>query len=215
MQKTLLIGVPCLDTIKTETVASLFAATNALDVPARLHIHKSCYVHDARNKIVETALQMGATHLFFLDSDMKFPPDGIQRLIDQDKDIIGGLYYRRQPPHYPTINQQEGDKLIVPNKFPKDKPFEVFAVATGFMMVKTEVFKKIKGPWFGFGNFHGKAMGEDVFFCHKAKQHGFKVWCDPTIPLGHVGEYSYDAKDYEAYMDTIEEKKEDTFDGQL
>ena len=203
-----------MDTIKTETVVSLFGAAATLEIPARLHIQKGCYVHDARNKIVDAAIRLGATHVLFIDSDIQFTHKAITTLLERDKDIIGGMYYRRQEPHYPTINQVENDKLIIPNKFSKDKPFEVFAVATGFMLVKTSVFKKIEPPWFYFGNFHGRAMGEDVYFCWKAQKKGFQVWCDPTLNLGHIGEYVYDEKDYQAYQDARpKEKVEDIFDG--
>ena len=200
-QKSILISIPTLDVIKTETVSSLFAATAQTDYPCKLHIHTSCYVHDARNKSVDTAISNGATHLMFIDSDMQFPPDGINRLMAHDLDVVAGLYFRRQPPHLPTIHQKEGDKLMIPKTFPKDKPFEVYALATGFMLIKVEVLKNIKPPWFFFGDFHGHAMGEDVYFCNKVRQKGYKIWCDPTIELGHVGMYSYGIQDYNAYQD--------------
>lgn len=216
MDTLLFIGIPCMDTIKTETFMSIFSASNSIDVPAKLHIQKGCYIHDARNKIVDAALTSGATHLLFIDSDIQFDPSAVNALLKQDKDIIGGLYYRRQPPHYPTINQVEGDKLIVPGSFPKDKPFEVFAVATGFMLIKTSVLRKLEPPYFYYGNFHGRAMGEDVYFCWKAQKKGIKIWCDPTLNLGHVGEYVFDRKDYDAYQDIHQGKKtEDVWDGKM
>lgn len=210
VQKSILIAIPTLDVIKTETVSSLFAATALTNYPARLHIHTSCYVHDARNKSVDTAIKTGVTHLMFIDSDMQFPPDAINRLMAHDKDIVAGLYFRRQRPHLPTIHQKVGDRLVIPKKFPTDKLFEVYGLATGFMLIKVEVLKNIKPPWFYFGDFHGHAMGEDIYFCNKAKQKGYKIWCDPTIEIGHVGAYSYGKQDYDVYQDV--RPKDDTED---
>lgn len=216
MNAKIVIGIPCLDTIKTETFISLFSAAAKLRAEAILHVQKSCYVHDARNKIISTALQRGSTHVMFIDSDMKFPPDGINRLLDQDKDVIGGVYFRRQVPHLPTINDLKDGKIVVPYKFPKDKSFRIWSVATGFMLVKTEILKKIKYPWVGFGNYKGQSMGDDVYFCRKINDHGGEVWADPTIPLGHVGEYVYDMKDYQAYQDTLDKKDSpDEFNGEM
>lgn len=214
---SILIAVPCLDSIKTPTVSSLLVATRQLRATAKLHIHQSAYIHDARNKSAQLALDEGADYLMFIDSDMQFPPDGIQRLLDRKKDIIGGLYYRRQAPHLPTINEKNGKLLQIPHEFPTEHPFKIFSVATGFLLVKTDVLRKIGAPWFGFGKFHGKEMGEDVFFCWKANQKGYEVWCDPTIPLGHVGEYIFDEKDYLAYKETRPDNvgTEDLWDGQL
>ena len=214
--KRIMIGIPCLDTIKTETVISLFSAVSVIKYPATLYVRKSCYVHDARNKIVSKAMDEGYTHLMFIDSDMKFPRDGINRLIEQEKDVIGGLYFRRQIPHRPTINTLENHKIVVPYKFPKDKTFKVWSVATGFMLIDLKVAKKIKPPWFGFGNYKGQSMGEDVYFCKKVNDHKFGVWVDPTIKLGHVGEYVYTERDYQAYEDIREKKNTpDEFNGEM
>lgn len=196
----MMIGVPCLDHIKTPTVTSLFAGTANLSMPAQLNIRSASLVHDARNKIVERAIEQGATHLMFVDSDIVFPDNGIQKLYEQDKDIIGGLYFRKIAPHYPTFSQLTGKTITFPTTFPKSKPFKVFGIGTGFLMIKVSVLKKIADPWFYFGEFHGQKMGEDIYFCNKARKAGFEAWCDPTIPLQHVGEYGFDLKDYELYQ---------------
>ena len=42
-----------------------------------------------------------------------------------------------------------------------------------------------------FGRFAyegGTHMGEDVYFCHKARRAGFKVWVDASIRVGHIGQ---------------------------
>lgn len=213
MEKLLLIGLPVHGNINPQVVACLIGLTSAIKYPGKVHLQSNCYVHDARNKIVSEALRIGATHLMFIDADIVFPADGVNRLVEQDKDIIGGLYYRRQPPHLPTICQRDGEKLIIPKDFPKDEVFEVFGMATGFLLVKTSVFKKLEPPYFYFGNFHGRPMGEDIYFCRKARDKGFKIWCDPRIPLSHIGEYAFDYRDYENYQ--VEEDKEAGFDGAL
>lgn len=212
----IMIGIPTLDTIKTETMISLFGASAMIQYPAQLHVHKGCYVHDSRNKIADYAIENGATHVMFVDSDMQFPADGIQRLIERERDVVGGLYFRRQAPHLPTINVVEDGKLIIPKTFNRQTLFPIYAVATGFLLVRTSVFKKLEPPYFYFGQFNGKEIGEDVYFCKKVNEAGITIYCDPTIPIGHVGEYVYDLKDYEAYTgDHPEEEVSGEFTGEL
>lgn len=215
MQNKVMIGVPSMGYIKDRTVSSLFKAAAVISCPAKLTIHTMCYVHVARNSMAKQAIESGATHLMFIDSDMDFEPGAIERLLNLDKDVIGGLYYRRQVPYLPTINNLENDKIVIPKKFPTDAPFKVWAVATGFMLIKTSVLKKIEPPWFGFMKYKGgQEIGEDLYFCRKVNEKGFEVWCDPTIDLGHIGDYRYDRKDYDAYQD-IRPKTNvvDEFDG--
>jgi len=211
----ILIGIPSLSEIKTETTISLVTAISHLNYRALLHVQKSCYVHDARNKIVETALERKFTHVMFIDSDMSFPGDAMNTLVERDLDIVGGLYYRRQPPHWPTLNILDDGKLKTPTEFPLDRLFEVWGIATGFLLIKTSVFEKIKPPYFFFSKFNGKDIGEDYHFCKLAHESGFKVWCDPTFPLGHIGEYCFDQKDFDAYNAEREKNNEDTFEGEL
>ena len=61
------------------------------------------------------------------------------------------------------------------------------------MLVNTEVFKKMERPWFAF-KYHESGMceeGEDWYFCRKAKEMGYEVWCNPTISIKHIGEKEY------------------------
>jgi hypothetical protein len=34
-------------------------------------------------------------------------------------------------------------------------------------------------------------IGEDYLFCDRAREHGFEVWIDPSITLGHMGVQEY------------------------
>lgn len=210
-----LIGIPSTGQIQNRTMMSLMSAQNYIKGQALLHVQEACYVDQSRDKMVQVALKEGATHIMFIDSDMEFPAESIQHLIDQDKDIIGGLYPRRQYPYRPTINNIDGKKLIVPSSYPYDRIFEVDAVATGFMLVKTSVFKKLgEPPYFKIQNFHGKSIRDDVYFCISAKRKGFKVWADPTMNIGHVGTYVYTMKDHENIKHELEHGDvEDLWDG--
>ena len=33
-----------------------------------------------------------ATHLFFIDADIAFKPEAVQRLLDIDQDVVAGMY---------------------------------------------------------------------------------------------------------------------------
>ena len=35
-------------------------------------------------------------------------------------------------------------------------------------------------------------IGEDYTFCDRARAHGFTVWIDPTIKLGHMGMHEFE-----------------------
>lgn len=195
------IGVCTGGTIRAETVTSL--VSNIINLaqdgtPAGLLVQIGGYVDVNRNKIVETAIAAGTTHLMFIDADMIFPDDGIARLLKLDKDIVGANYNIRLDPTAgefsgPTVKMKVDGKPVsmVSKDFPT-KPFKAYALATGFMMIKTDVFKGLNKPYFeAYQDLNGQHHTEDIEFCKRAGEAGFEIWCDPTIKMGHIGSYVY------------------------
>jgi choline kinase len=187
------LGMPVYDSVKIETMMCTMLAVRELDCEIHLNFRKGLYIHDNRNEIVRAAQKVGATHLMFIDSDMTFYPDSIKRLLAHDKDIVGVLYNTKQTPSYSTIKMvdENGDFISMPGEKIPNELFPCFSVGSGFMLIKMHVFDKIKKPYFEFGDYKGQLMGEDVMFCKKANEVGFTIWCDPTIRMGHIGEYLY------------------------
>ena len=52
-----------------------------------------------RDQLADMALAAGSTHILWLDSDMMFPPDTVQRLLSHNLSIVAGNYVTRQYPH--------------------------------------------------------------------------------------------------------------------
>lgn len=181
------IGIACSDFVRTRTVGMLVALFKARP-DSRLIMKISPYVHDNREQIVADFLKTDCTHLFFVDSDMLFKPDALDKLLAHDKDIIGAQYYRR--------NEEKDKDPVVPTRY--DMPgssypnriFRNYAVGTGCMLIKREALEKIPRPWFGLGT-NERWLGEDVFFCEKAIENGVEVWMDASLTVGHIGEKIY------------------------
>lgn len=196
------IGMATGGTIRSETATSLFGAIEVIKshgIGVYLSLQIGGYVAHNRNELVRTALSNNSTHLMFVDNDMVFKPSAIQRLIDHDKEIVGANYNARGIPGKPIIStlklvDPEKDTnagKIVQEEFPSQL-FKVFSVATGFMLVKMDVFKKMEAPWFiAYESPEGEHHTEDVEFCKKAHLAGFDVYCSPTIDMQHIGTYFY------------------------
>lgn len=184
------IGLPALEMMKTKTAHAIgcMIAENPGVVLDFLLI-QSCDVASNRMWLAKQAVEKGATHLLFVDSDMLFPPSALATLLARDKDIIGVEYNKRQFPlqtvtaYMPDVEKSETE------------PFKVGIAGTGLMLIKTDVFKdeKMDKNWFSFGrNAEGKnVIGEDGWFCNTAREAGYDVWVDPTIKVFHLGEYGY------------------------
>lgn len=183
-----------------------------------------------RNHLVEYALKGDFTHVLFLDTDMSFPPQTIVTLLkdiefNKDKGIEAatGLYTRKTPPYlphvYPKYNKKN-KKFNICAQFPMNELFKVEGAGCGCLMVKRDVFKRVKdGIWFKFteSNYDKKKykihkdgadiplkIGEDLFFCLRCKP--FMV-CDSGIICQHYRLTPFDINDYIRYNKFKKTKK--------
>lgn len=156
----------------------------------------------SRNKAVQAAINSGARWLWFLDSDILPPPDAFAKLVSVDKPIVGGLYVRR---HNPPFNEMlrltpQGLRPIADGEYQPGSLVECDAVATGCLLIRTEVFEKFKPfqvsidgrpcppSWFEWtANKLNPGYSEDFQFCLRARESGIPVFCHTAVKLGHMG----------------------------
>ena len=190
----ILIGVIATDYIRVKTTATLFSLAKMYPA-ADLLVKQGCYIHKNRQNVADYAIEKNYDYLFFVDSDMCFAAEVLQRLIQDDKEIVGAHYNMR---HFPltSVNKiaDENNKLIA--KTFTEAPrglFKVHALGTGCMLIKVPAFQKIPKPWFWYGDINDPKSytGEDIHFCRQAKLAGIDSWCNGNLEVGHEGSYIY------------------------
>jgi hypothetical protein len=125
--------------------------------------------------------------VIFLDDDIVWTQVDMNKILESDLDIIcgtymtarGGLACGNDEGRLPTSYLNEVQHIS-----------ELGFAGMGFMAVKFDVLKKMKAPWFHVEYLEkdGKLeiVGEDVYFCRKAIELGYKINLDPTIRLKHM-----------------------------
>jgi hypothetical protein len=112
----------------------------------------------ARNSMAHDFIKSDATHLMFIDADIGFNPQDIPRMITADKDIICGIYPKKEinwvqvteavkagvPPD--QLSQHTGAFVLnLPSGVQSttgniNEPIEIANGGTGFMLIKRKVF---------------------------------------------------------------------------
>ena len=116
----------------------------------------------ARNSVAHDFLASDATHLMFIDADIGFNANDIVKMVDADKDIICGLYPKKEinwatvekAVHagvgYHDLGNHTGSFVVnLPNGVTQQSgklgdPMEIENGGTGFMLIKREVFETLK-----------------------------------------------------------------------
>lgn len=148
---------------------------------------------EARNQAVESFLARPAEWLFFIDTDMGFNPDTIERLVEAadpvDRPIVGGLCFAQKETRQDGMSgYRTAPRVTILDAIPVDggglqfmgrTQYPVNAVvpcaATGAacILIHRSVLERIRdehGPtWFNrVAGADGKLLGEDVSFCVRA-----------------------------------------------
>ena len=207
MSKRTLIAVPCLDMMHTDFVISLTGLRH--DGNVKFVYCASSLVYDSRNSLARRAIIENYDRVLWLDSDMKFDTDLLQKLsadLDQGLDMVSGLYITRKPPIKPCIFEKVGydhieDSMEVKPfaksyyEYPKNQLFEIEACGFGAVLMNTSLMKEVEqnyglpfAPVIGFG--------EDISFCLRVKELGKKMYCDSRVKVGHVGNYVFTEDTY-------------------
>lgn len=187
----IMIAVPCMDQVPTPFVQSLALLEKVEE--CSLVMKSGSLIYTSRNDIATYAIETEADYVFWLDSDMVFKPDTLKRMLktvrENDIDILTGLYFRRVPPYSPVLFDKldmEGEKCDW-SEFEEipDHLFEVGGCGFGCVLMKTDVFFDVQSK---HGNMFAPIAnnGEDVAFCWRARDCGYKIICDPSVICGHV-----------------------------
>lgn len=194
--KKILIAVPCMDMVSARFAQSL--TTLKKNGRCIVSFLIGSLIYDSRNRLAAMALEIEADYILWLDSDMVFPPDTLDRMLKvmdehPEVDVLSGLYFRRCAPFTPVLFSkleigEDGNLVFEDQKDLPDELFEIAGCGFGGVLMRTEMLLDMAaaeggGVWFTpLAN-----AGEDCAFCIRARRNGYKVYCDPTIEMGHMG----------------------------
>jgi hypothetical protein len=193
---SLVVGIPMVGRPVTPEWALSYAALN---YPFNMNIvHcpvKGMEVGEARNLIAEQAIKMKAPWLFFMDDDVAPPYHAVRSLMYNMQNwtqhekvmVVAGIYTSKMPPCEPFVFMEAGGGTYWHWK--RGQVFECGLIGTGCMLIRTEVFNYIEKPWFktvdevddGSSRLARTQITDDMYFCQKVTQAGFKILADGDV----------------------------------
>jgi hypothetical protein len=200
MSRSVAILVPARDTVMTSFAYDLARAmsfhTATTDDRVLLFTSHGTLIASQRMELARQALEEKADYLLWLDSDMRFPRETIGHLILRDKPIVAANYATRRMPVKPVAMMDNNGEIGRVYTAPDSEGLQpVDYIGMGVMMVKREVFEKVEAPWFAipYSTIGNHYIGEDVFFCRKAREAGYEVLVDHDLShqVRHIGTFEY------------------------
>jgi predicted O-methyltransferase YrrM len=188
-------------------------------------IHRHSTLDQARGTIAQDALEAGFDELMWINSDIAFEPDDVEKLRRHNLPLACGIY--------PQVRSRELACAFLPGT---DKVqfgqsgglLEILYAAFGFVLTRRNVFEEIKRgraltesnrpvgssiePWFMPLLVEDDANGAwdlpaEFAFCERARRCQFRIMADTSIRLWRIGSYAFSwedaGSDKERYDDYI------------
>jgi hypothetical protein len=174
-------------------------------------------IDQGRNQMASDALHEGFAETMWIDPDIGFEADAVERLRAHGLPLVAGIY------------PQAGSRSLACHVLPGTRQLtfgkggglvELQYAAAGFLHVRREVYESVRdkpdlplcntrfgrGVWPFFlplavespdasSGVRHRYLTEDYAFCHRARQAGFRIMADTTIRLWRSGTYGYGWED--------------------
>ena len=199
-KKKILIAIPTDKNIQSETFKSIYDLEVPNGYTTTFQYFYGYQIDQIRNLIADWVVK-GYDYLFSVDSDISFPSNTLTKMINHNVDVVSGLYIQRKPGlHILEIYEanENGGVSNAPYEYLKGKGLvEVAGCGFGCVLVKAEVLKQIGYPQFQYYSAldHNNTVSEDVDFCRKAREKGFKIYADADIKCAHGGQFTFNVDD--------------------
>ena len=177
--------------------------------------------HIAATDLARSFLATGCNSMLFVDDDMEFPHDSLQKLrsneANWDYDIVMGFCTHKSiPPHAVVLKRIDqpgppfsfrGEHYGALRDVPDNTIVDVDAVGLAFTLIKRHVFEAMVSDFgvlytafFEWGKFN---EGEDIVFSRWCREHGYRLAVDTNVKIGHIGTYTFGWDSFHDYLQQI------------
>ena len=174
-------------------------------------------IDQGRNQLATDAINDGFEETFWIDSDIEFDPDDVEKLRGHNLPVSCGIYPKK------------GKRALACHVLPGTESItfgvdgglvEIQYAGAGFLHVRREVYEVLCSqlelpvcnlrwgrqmipffqPLVSQTEQGGWYLAEDYAFCERVRRCGFRVFADSSIRLSHIGKYGFSWE--EAGMET-------------
>lgn len=163
-----------------------------------------------QHQLVMHAKEWNATHILWVEDDMRFPPDALHGLFARRQRWVGANYpIRTGPPFDNTALALDGKRV---DTWDHSTGLQrVLYTGYGCTLMDATLFDEIESPWFEMswiGNDH--YCTTDAYFAQKVREHGVPIYVDHDLSkrIEHVGHHGYTCAEVAAWKIAQAKQKE-------
>lgn len=189
-KKKILIAIPTAKYIEPDTFKAIYDLKIPEGYETEFQYFYGYNIDQIRNLIASWAMRYD--YLFSVDSDISFPADTLELMIAENVDMVSGVYRQRLPEEAIEIYDHNFRRMTY-DQINGEWITEIGGCGMGCALIKSEVFRAIGYPHFVYHHAldHANTFSEDLDFCKKVREAGFKIWAMPDILCDHHGNRTF------------------------
>lgn len=207
-----LIATPTMGSVRSEYLESLLRLDKSAHNVQFSSIGNTM-VYEARNQLVLHALEKKSDYILFIDSDMVFEPDMLNKLVSDAEykgaSLVTGITFTRSFPVQPTFlkslywKSSTKHHVAVYHDYPKDDLFKIGGCGMAACLVCVDMIAETAEVFDESPFTPLPGLSEDYSFCWRLGEMGGQMYCDSSVKVGHVGTMIYDER---LYLATTKDK---------
>lgn len=178
--------------------------------------------HTAANKLARNFMATDKDSILLIDDDMAFDGNTLHTLRENrdnwEYDIVGPFCTHRRYPPKPIVMKWkgpkgdpmdlEGDSYTLKLGVKRGVVEEVDAIGLAFTLIRREVFEAMLDEnygldWSFFFKYGPGWESDDIPFCRKARELGFRMAVDTSVAIQHVGPKAYGWDDFDEWRKSL------------
>jgi hypothetical protein len=210
----LFIGTPLYENkVSTNYLHGLMQTTNILNrhnIKVEYAFERGTYIAINREKLVRRFMKTNNPYFLFIDADTSFTAKNVLDLLSTEAEVVSGLYSYRMQVENPVKHCFRDMKSKTIDTSATAPIQECAFVPTGMLLIQRNVFEQLytkhefifdqgfrdseyfKALWGNDGDeLMARFEGEDCHFCKIWHEMGGKMFVNPNVRVGHIGEYVY------------------------
>lgn len=157
-----------------------------------------------RNGIVKRFIDSPADVLVFIDSDMIYQPETVEKLINAPFDVSVANYRGKSANVRYMAEAEREDGEVIGTTFAGDTWIKTTRAGTGLMAIKRRTIEHVATQElaytdqgvnchaiFDFCLLNGEYHGEDYTFCRRVEEAGGQIFILADAEIGHIGDTVY------------------------
>jgi len=157
-----------------------------LDLPNSEQLTPIQNITFSRELIRREAKRLNYDYLFYLDTDtIPINTNTIQTLIDQNKEIISGLYFYKNTHQAVALDEDTGTNFSeekLKNAYEKNTPIKAWGFGFGCLLIHKNIYQKHAFDY----NLFGENKSDDFGYCELLHQNKIQLWLHPKAICTHL-----------------------------